>query len=154
MKRTITMNLSGIVFHIEEDAYEKLSNYLLTIKGYFKNTQGCDEIMGDIEARIAEMLQSKVNAGKQAVIMADVDYVISVMGSPETFAQDATENKESNNKKEDNAYSYTGRRRVFRDPDDKVIGGVCSGISNYFDLDPIWLRAAFAISFFVFGSGF
>lgn len=154
MKRTITMNLSGIVFHIEEDAYEKLSNYLQTIKGYFKNTQGCDEIMGDIEARIAEMLQSKVNAGKQAVVMADIDHVISVMGSPETFAQEGAENKESKNTKENYTYSYTGRRRVFRDPDDKVIGGVCSGIANYFDFDPIWLRAAFAISFFVFGSGF
>ncbi|MGB3947849.1 MAG: PspC domain-containing protein [Bacteroidia bacterium] len=156
MKRTITMNLSGIIFHIEEDAYEKLSNYLQTIKGYFKNSQGCDEIMSDIEARIAEMLQSKVSGSKQAVLMADVDHVISVMGSPEAFADEAADKSETKNQKykEESSYTYTGRRRVFRDPDDKVIGGVCSGISNYFDFDPIWLRAAFAISFFVFGSGF
>lgn len=156
MKRTITMNLSGIIFHIEEDAYEKLSNYLNTIKGYFKNSQGCDEIMSDIEARIAEMLQSKVSGSKQAVVMADVEHVITVMGGPEAFADEATDKNESTNQKnkQESSFTYTGRRRVFRDPDDKVIGGVCSGISNYFDFDPIWLRAAFAISFFVFGSGF
>jgi phage shock protein PspC (stress-responsive transcriptional regulator) len=156
MKRTITMNLSGIIFHIEEDAYEKLSNYLNTIKGYFKNSQGCDEIMSDIEARIAEMLQSKVSGSKQAVVMADVEHVISVMGGPEAFADEASNNSDSKGQKnkEENTFTYNGRRRVFRDPDDKVIGGVCSGIANHFDFDPIWLRAAFAISFFVFGSGF
>lgn len=157
MKRTITMNLSGIVFHIEEDAYEKLNQYLQTIKGYFKNTEGCDEIMNDIESRIAEMLQGKVSPTKQAVTVADIESVIAVMGNPEAFADDKAESKATSNNKESAAnesFTSTGRKRVFRDPDDKVIGGVCSGIANYFDFDPIWLRAAFAISFFAFGTGF
>lgn len=149
------MNLSGIIFHIEEDAYEKLSQYLQTIKGYFKNAEGCDEIMNDIESRIAEMLQVKVSNVKQAVVMADVESVIAVMGKPEEFAGDNAGTKSGpENDQENTGYTYTGRRRIFRDPDDKVVGGVCSGIANYFDFDPIWLRAAFAVAFFAFGTGF
>ena len=158
MNRTITMNLSGIIFHIEEDAYEKLNKYLSTIKGYFKDSEGKDEIMSDIEARIAEMLQEKVSKTKQAVLMMDVESVISVMGKPEDFAgENAHSENSSNNESTSNDaksnYTNGKRRRVFRDTDDKVLGGVCSGIANYFDFDPIWLRAAFALSFFLFGSG-
>jgi phage shock protein PspC (stress-responsive transcriptional regulator) len=156
MNKTITMNLSGIIFHIEEDAYEKLNKYLSTIRGYFKDSEGRDEIMSDIEARIAEMLQEKVSNTKQAVLMSDVESVIAVMGKPEDFAG-SSENPDTKQdpQEKQNTYSSgsTRRKRVFRDPDDKVFGGVCSGISNYFDLDPIWLRAAFAVAFFVFGSG-
>ena len=157
MNRTITMNLSGIIFHIEEDAYEKLNKYLATIKGYFKDSDGRDEIMNDIEARIAEMLQEKVSNTKQAVLITDLENVISMMGKPEDFAGENAhqENSSNNQTSNEGKSSYTNgkRRRVFRDPDEKILGGVCSGISNYFDIDPIWLRAAFAISFFVFGSG-
>ncbi len=156
MNRTVTMNLSGIIFHIEEDAYDKLNNYLSTIKGYFKNSEGCDEIMSDIESRIAEMLQGKVSNIKQAVLMSDVESVIAVMGKPEDFASEgiSASNEPKNNENESwNSNSGNKKRRVFRDPDDKIVGGVCSGIANYFDFDPLWLRAAFAISFFVFGTG-
>jgi phage shock protein PspC (stress-responsive transcriptional regulator) len=147
------MNLSGIIFHIEEDAYEKLNRYLTTIKGYFNDTEGRDEIMGDIESRIAEMLQEKVNQTKQAILLTDVESIIAVMGKPEDFAGE-NEKAESNSPKQDPAYTE-GRygKRLFRDPDDKILGGVCSGIANYFDLDPIWIRGAFAVSFFAFGSG-
>jgi len=152
------MNLSGIIFHIEEDAYDKLNKYLSTIKGYFKDSEGCDEIMSDIEARIAEMLQGKVSSIKQAILMQDVQSMIAIMGKPEDFAGESENIKndtESSNHKRENKESYSNnkRRRIFRDPDDKIFAGVCSGIANYFDIDPIWLRAAFAISFFVFGSG-
>jgi len=156
MKKTITMNLSGIIFHIEEDAYEKLNKYLSTIKSYFNDSDGRDEIMNDIEARIAEMLSEKVNKNKQAILMADVENIISIMGKPEDFAPEGENTKAENNSArnhENTTGNYT-KRRVFRDPDSKVLGGVCSGIANYFDFDPIWLRGAFAISFFVFGSGF
>ena len=157
MNKTITMNLSGIIFHIEEDAYEMLNKYLSTIKGYFKDSDGRDEIMSDIESRIAEMLQEKVSNTKQAVLKMDVESVIAIMGKPEDFAGESSEKSEnSKNESTESSSRSNGeykRRRVFRDPDDKVVGGVCSGIANYFDIDPIWLRAAFAISFFVFGSG-
>lgn len=154
MNKTITMNLSGIIFHIEEDAYEMLNKYLSTIRGYFKDSEGRDEIMSDIESRIAEMLQEKVSNTKQAVLKMDVESVIAIMGKPEDFAGENAGEKTETKSESSQTYEDTGRRRrVFRDPDDKVVGGVCSGISNYFDFDPIWLRAAFAISFFVFGTG-
>ncbi|HSH65380.1 MAG TPA: PspC domain-containing protein, partial [Bacteroidia bacterium] len=151
MNRTITMNLSGIIFHIEEDAYDKLNKYLSTIKGYFSTTEGRDEIMGDIESRIAEMLQEKVSNAKQAVLLADVESIIAVMGKPEDFA---AENEQQGSKQQSAQSEYTYKRRLFRDPDDRILGGVCSGIANYFDIDPIWIRGIFAIAFFVFGSGF
>lgn len=158
MNRTITMNLSGIIFHIEEDAYDKLNRYLSTIRSYFKDSDGREEIMSDIESRIAEMLQEKVSKTKQAVLMTDVESVIAVMGKPEDFAGDNADAQQDNTNRgftmgaQENGRNHK-RRRVFRDPDEKMLGGVCSGIAHYFDFDPIWLRGAFAISFFVFGSG-
>lgn len=158
MNRTITMNLSGIIFHIEEDAYDKLNRYISTIRSYFKDSEGRDEIMSDIESRIAEMLQEKVSKTKQAVLMADVESVIAVMGKPEDFAGETEFNEQkttSYSAGEGSRSEYNGRRRrVFRDGEEKMLGGVCSGIANYFDFDPIWLRGAFAVSFFIFGSGF
>lgn len=156
MNKTVTINISGIIFHIEEDAYEKLSRYLSTIKGYFRDSDGRDEIMSDIEARIAEMLQEKVGKTKQVVLMSDVDEVISAMGQPEEFAagSDETYSKEERATEEPkDTYMPPRRRRVFRDPDDRVLGGVCSGLGSYFDIDPVWIRIAFAVAFFVFGSG-
>ncbi len=158
MNKTVIININGIIFHIEEDAYDKLSKYLATIKGYFNDSDGRDEIMSDIEARIAELLQEKVNAVKQVIILADVDEVIAKMGRPEEYANDQESAGNTNSSSRPisadyNNYGYK-RRRVFRDPDDKVLGGVCSGIANHFDFDPIYMRAAFAILFFVFGSGF
>ncbi|MBL7883853.1 MAG: PspC domain-containing protein, partial [Bacteroidia bacterium] len=154
MNRTVTMNLSGIIFHIEEDAYEKLTKYLSAIKGYFSNSESRDEIMNDIESRIAEMLQSKVSQTKQAVLMADVESIIATMGKPEEFADENAQDANNQQQETKAHYKTNGKRRIFRDPDDKMLGGVCSGIANYFDFDPIWLRGAFAISFFVFGTGF
>jgi hypothetical protein len=85
MNKTVTINISGIIFHIEEDAYDTLSKYLSTIKGYFTNADGGSEIMSDIEARIAELLKEKVSDYKQVVLMADVEHVMNVMGKPEDF---------------------------------------------------------------------
>jgi phage shock protein PspC (stress-responsive transcriptional regulator) len=147
MNKTVTINISGIIFHIEEDAYEKLSRYLGTIRGYFSDSDGRDEIMTDIEARIAEMLQEKVSQSKQVVLMADVDHVISVMGQPEEFAAGTDESYGQTKKEEPQEnYTRTGRKRIFRDPDDKMLGGVCSGVAAYTNTDPTWIRIAFVIA--------
>jgi phage shock protein PspC (stress-responsive transcriptional regulator) len=152
MNKTVNINLSGIIFHIEEDAYSKLHGYLTTIKGYFSESEGRDEIMSDIENRIAEMLSEKVSDKKQVVLMTDVERVIEVMGKPEDFAGEQTHNEGTG--REQTTYQTTGkRRRVFRDTDNKILGGVCSGIANYFNIDPLWLRLALAVSFFAFGTG-
>ncbi len=158
MNKTVTINISGIIFHIEEDAYEKLSKYLSTIKGYFSRADGGNEIMSDIEARIAEMLQAKTNAVKQVVLMADVDQVMESMGKPEEFADGNEANtSENSNAQFNESYNISNepvKKRVYRDPDDKVLGGVCGGIAHYFGFDPVWLRIAMACLFFFAGTGF
>ncbi len=149
MNKTVTINISGIIFHIEEDAFEKLSKYLSTIKGYFSKTDGGNEIMSDIEARIAEMLQGKTSAVKQVVLMADVDSVIETMGKPEEFVDDATASPEQEEQETQYTSAESVKKRLFRDPDRKAVGGVCSGIANYFDVDLVWIRLAmFLLVFF------
>jgi hypothetical protein len=106
MNKTVTINISGIIFHIEEDAFDKLSKYLSTIKGYFSKADGGSEIMSDIEARIAEMLQSKTSPVKQVVLMSDVDFVMDSMGKPEEFAGEASENTTASNENTD-SYAST-----------------------------------------------
>jgi len=157
MNKTLTINISGIVFNIEEDAYETLKNYLGKIKSHFRNDEGCEEIVADIESRMAEILKARMNAGKQVLVMADIQDAIAVMGQPEDFSDNPV--SEESKKEEPHAQSqqsYYGnkRRRVFRDPDSKILGGVCSGIGNYFDIDPLWIRLALVVMFFGFGSGF
>lgn len=151
MNKTITSNIAGYVFHIDENAYDKLDSYLKTIRHYFTNSQGKDEIITDIEARLAEMLHERIGDLKQVVTLEDVNQVIAIMGQPEAFIDDESDTdwQQAQSKEATNAL-----RRLFRDPDDKVIGGVCAGVSNYLGLsDPIWLRLALVVSFFVFGSG-
>lgn len=154
MNKTVTINISGIIFHIEEDAYDRLSKYLSTIKGYFSKTDGGNEIMADIEARVAELLQSKINASKQVILMTDVDYVMNVMGRPEDFgAEQSREDADANqNNKNEERETYTQekiKRRLFRNPDEKALGGVCSGLAAYFNIDTVWVRLAmFLLIFF------
>jgi len=153
MKKTITSSIGGIVFHVEEDAHQKLSNYLDEIKISLQNSAGRDEIMADIEARIAELLLQRVKDIQQPVTIVDVNGIIQIMGTPEAFASG-----EDGSKKQGYTYStYTGSsnyKRVFRDPDDKVLFGVCSGIAHHFGIDPLWVRLAFGLSFLLGGFGF
>lgn len=149
MNKTVTINISGIIFHIEEDAYESLSKYLITIKGYFSKTDGGNEIMSDIESRIAELLQQKISASKQVVLMMDVDHVKSIMGKPEEFGGEHTKEETSSNEEQPNTGAEKVKRRLFRNPDEKAIGGVCSGLAEYFDVDTVWIRLAmFLLIFF------
>ncbi len=151
MNKTVTVNLGGIVFHIDEDAYEILKNYLETIRRHFGKSQGASEIMSDIESRFSEIFTEKLKDGRQVIQRPDVDQAILTMGKPEDITGNATAMDEETHTFESGAKT---RKRFYRNPDDKVIGGVCSGIATYFDFDPLWLRLAFAVSFFVFGSGF
>lgn len=151
MNKTVTINISGIIFHIEEDAYEKLSKYLSAIRSYFKDSDGCDEIMADIESRIAELLKEKTGPSKEVVLMDDVNSVMETMGRPEEFAGD--EQKKEETKAEEPVSDGKRRRRVFRDTEDKILGGVCSGIANYFDMDPLWLRLIWVAVTLLGGAG-
>src|ERR1041384_6979735 len=120
MNKTVTINISSIIFHIEEDAYDSLSRYLSTIKGYFSKTDGGNEIMSDIEARIAELLQARINVSKQVILMNDVQHVMNVMGKPEEFG--AEQGREENTKAEEpeTLKGEKVKRRLFRNPDEKI----------------------------------
>lgn len=158
MKKTISVNISGFIFNIEEDAYEVMLEYLNNLKAHLKKTEGGDEIYQDIEARIAELFQQKLNDSKEVVNEEDVDEVIGIIGKPEEYLFEEDEMSEESNTSESKSttsedFEYEAERRVFRDTDHSVIGGVCSGIARYFDIDPILIRLAFAILFFGFGTG-
>lgn len=155
MNKTLTINISGIIFHIEIDAYEKLEAYLTSIKSYFKNTEGGNEILSDIESRIAEILQEKISNSKQVVLMDDVNYVIERMGNPKDIAGDESQDAGADfSSSQQNYHQDTAKKRLYRDGESKVLGGVCSGIGHYFGIDPVWLRIALLFLFFFAGSGF
>ena len=132
MKKTLTVNISGIVFHIDEDAYEKLNQYLASVRRHFTPDDGCDEIMADIESRIAETLQEKISDSKQVVSLHDVQAVISQLGEPDQIGgeeEPATEEAGKRIRTEKTA------RRLYRDPDNAILGGVAGGLGAYFQVD-------------------
>ncbi len=157
MNKTVSINLGGQVFQIDELAYERLWKYLEAIKLRYANTKGGDEIVNDIESRLAEMFYEAMGNLRQVVTMLDVETVISTMGQPEQFEASVDDEEEAfgNTGSTKTATGEKVPRRLFRNPDDKVLGGVASGLSAYFGInDPIWIRVLFLALFFGFGSGF
>lgn len=148
MKKTLDINIRGIVFHIDEDAYTKLNTYLSEINAHFKSKKGQEDIISDIENRIVELFQQKLTDKKQVITLEDVDEVISVMGHPSDFDQDSEEQTASAP-----GSRQKGPRRLFRDIENRMIGGVCSGLGAYTNVDQIWFRIAFVVSIFIGGAG-
>ncbi len=146
MKKTFTININAIIFNIDDDAYEKLKKYLGEINEHFSSFDGGREIVTDIEARIAELFQEKISESKQVISLADVNNVIKVMGNPEDFFDDEEI-------KEKEKVHQKIRKRIYRNPDNMILGGVCSGISEYFNIDPIILRLIFVIAVIFYGTG-
>ena len=151
MNKTIIININGSVFHIEEDAYEILKNYMTDVKRHFMNSADSFEITTDIENRIAEMFGEILQKdSKQVITELDVNMVIEQMGTIADFEHDEEEGKPSSAQ---SSFSMTTPRRLFRDPDDHLVAGVCSGIANYFEINVVWIRLLFAFSFVAAGSG-
>ena len=123
MNQTVTVNISGLVFYIEVNAYDQLKQYLDTIKLYFSNEEGQEEIIADIEARIAELLKEKLSDGQEVVTQAHVEQVIEVMGEPEAYIDEDAQPEEPKQKTKEKFAS----KKLFRDEDDNVLGGVCAG---------------------------
>ncbi len=150
MNKTININLGGFFFHIDENAYKKLRRYLDAIaRSLSDDPQGKNEIIADIEARISELLSEKITDARQVVNESDIDDIIVIMGQPEDYSETEEESSYSND------YNYSKRRntskKLFRDSDDKFIGGVASGISHYASIDVIWVRLAFIVLTFGLG---
>ena len=154
MTKVFNINLGGLPITIDEDAYETLSSYLKTIHNHFRSSEGYEEITTDIEARMAELFQEKLGS-RPIVSLKDVNAVITIMGTPEDFGAEPLEDTSSEGPKSKFGKKFkikTGKR-LFRNPDEEVVGGVCSGIAAYFGIaDPIWVRLAFLL--FTFTGGF
>ena len=152
MIKTISINLGGRVFQVNEDAYEELSNYLKHLQEFYKNTEGKDEIIHDIESRFAEIFADNVlSKGRTVVAKHDVMEVIDVMGRPEQFDEDIEE-PVSNKKTAEHQSTRNGtiQKRFYRDMDNAHVAGVCGGLANYFGInDPVWIRLLFIFLFFV-----
>lgn len=151
MIKTIKINIGGLVFNIDEDAYNELQNYLDSLKGHFKNQPEGEEIVSDIEARIAELFQEKIKPGKESISLGDVKSVISILGTPNDFKIEENEQEEPNdsNKTEKESWKAKPQKRLYRDPDNSYLGGVAGGLGAYFNIDPLWVRIIFVVLTFV-----
>jgi len=149
MNKTVTINLGGLVFYIDENAYAELSAYINLLKEHFSANESCEEIISDIELRLAEIFKDKIHAHKQVVNSKDVEDAIAILGKPEDIGESETTSSENGAE----PTSKSQKRRLYRDPDDRILGGVCSGLGQYFDLDPVWFRIGFVAAFFVLMSG-
>jgi len=135
MKVTVNINLGGYAFNIDEDAYERLRQYMKSLEKEFSVESSASEIMSDIEGRIAELFKMRLNNFKQVITMKDVEEVMAILGSPELISGTGTSGEPP----------PRSQRRIYRDPDRRVFGGVCAGISAYLDWDPLIMRIIFAI---------
>ena len=142
MNKTININLANTFFHIDEDAYNKLQRYLDAIKRSFTNKQGRDEIIADIEARIAELFTEKMQHERQVISSKEVDEVIAVMGQPEDYLVD--EEIFDEDQKPPSSKSKKGKQ-LFRDVDNKYISGVSSGLGHFLGIDAVWVRLLWII---------
>lgn len=171
MKKNISINISGIIFHIEEDGYEVLKNYLDSVNLYFARFEDNKEILADIESRIAEIFLTRISASKQVISMEDVQNLISTMGTIADFAavedteeafqdfeKSHTENPHTGHTHTENTYAENPKiesstreqvkgRRFYRDTSRKILGGVASGLAGHFNVDPIWVRLLFVLVF-------
>ena len=162
MKKIININLGGRVIPIEDSAYEMLKDYIESLRRFFANEEGRDEIINDIETRIAELMSEKNRKGINPITDADMEEIITSMGRVEDFEAAEELNEPSatgtGSTQQENTRSYARPRRergrLDRDSSDKIIGGVCSGIANYLDIDPAIIRILFAIISFGGGFGF
>jgi phage shock protein PspC (stress-responsive transcriptional regulator) len=152
MKKTLTVNISGQVYHIDEDGYDVLQNYLFALKKHFKDQDGGLEIIDDIESRISELFGERVSSSKQGITLEDVNEVIQQLGQP--FEMDSEQTKGEESAKSAPVEGEKKHRRFYRDSDRKVIGGVCSGVAAYFNIDPVLVRIVFIILFLFGGSSF
>ncbi|MEA2105937.1 MAG: PspC domain-containing protein [Bacteroidota bacterium] len=150
MKTTITINLGGLVFHIDDDAYETLNTYLIAIEKQFNSEAERKDIMADIEARIAELFTEMLGDKRDVIRKEEVLKVIEILGQPEDFTEEETPPPGSSRKK---STTYQATKRLYRDPDNRVLGGVCGGLGAYFNIDPIVFRILFILIFFGMGSG-
>ena len=143
MKMTVNINLGSYAFNLDDDAYERLRQYMKRLEKEFSGEPGASEIMSDIEGRISELFRTKLNAYKQVITLKDVEEVMAILGSPEDISGGEPAGE----------VPPRSQRRIYRDPDRRVFGGVCAGISAYLDWNPLIMRIIFTVLIFAGGFG-
>lgn len=153
MKKTVSVNIKGSNFLIEEDAYELLQDYLDRLENALKHESGSKEIIEDVELRIAELCSEKLSEFKKVVELADIEDILGKLGDPSMYVdEDAEESTEG--RSYEKSSSESGERRLFRDTENAVIGGVCQGIANFMNIDVVVIRAIFVVILLFAGFGF
>ena len=159
MKKNITINLCGRLFQIDEDAYELLQQYIDSLRSYFGHQEGGEEIADDIEARIAELFDELKQNGTEAITIEHVKDIIIRIGKPEEMAGEGEgENKEEYHTEQEgprskaqnlfnNVRARTKGKRLYRNPNDKMLAGVLSGFATYTGTDVTWWRIGYALLF-------
>lgn len=152
MKKTLTVNLGGTVFHIDEDAYQLLDKYLANLRIHFRKEEGSEEIMNDFEMRISELFNERVRLGYEVITIEHVEEVIKRMGKPEELFE-GEEEKEYKEEARTQAFQEEeiprGPKKLMRDPDNRVLGGVAGGIAAYMGWDVTAVRLAMIILLFI-----
>ncbi|VXC23145.1 conserved membrane hypothetical protein [Flavobacterium sp. 9AF] len=138
MNKTISINLGGFFFHIDEDAYQKLSRYFDAVKRSL-SPEGRDEIIKDIESRIAELFQERIKTEKQVIGLTELDEIIAIMGQPEDYKIDEETTYSSQSSYSGTTY-HARSKRLYRDKENAILGGVAAGFGHYFNIDPLWIR--------------
>lgn len=146
MNKTVTINIAGLVFHIDEDAYNKLDSYINAV-GKSIQQDDKDEILEDIEARVAELFSDRINQQSGVIRMNHVDEIIEIMGKPEDYIIE----EEEKEIKEEQFTSSNNPKKIYRDGDRRVFGGVCAGLGHYLNVDVVWIRIIFVLLFFLYG---
>ncbi len=145
MKLTVNINLGGYAFNVDEDAYERLRQYLKTIEREFSGETSSAEIISDIEGRVAELFKMRLTPYKQVINMKDVEEVMEILGSPELISGSGSAESEPR--------TASSSRRIYRDPDRRIFGGVCAGLAEYLNMDALIIRIIFAILVLAGGFG-
>ena len=143
MNKTVSVNISGRCFHIDDAAYESLSDYLSSLKYYFRKEVGREEVIRDIEQKISELFYERVTDFKEVINTSDVEFVISQLGTPKDLGVDHSYKKGVQEKT-----SFGNKRKsktIFRDSDARIVGGVCAGFGHYFEIDKLFIRIAFIV---------
>mgnify|MGYP006287362777 CR=1 FL=1 len=148
MKKALKVNIAGQAFDIDEDAYKRLDRYLKALARHFHKEDAGQEIINDIEIRVAELLRARQSYGSKVINLDDIEEIIATMGYPEDF-----EDKDLGDVTSERVIETRRPKRLYRDPENRVLGGVCGGLGMYFNMDPLIIRILFVAVFLAFGVG-
>jgi phage shock protein PspC (stress-responsive transcriptional regulator) len=144
MKKTISANIAGVLFQIDEDAYNLLEHYLQRIEARYRYSADGKEIVNDLEHRLSELFEERTNSRSRTVTLDDVSWAIGILGKPEDFGTSQSASWNNNT-----SANFKTVQRLYRDKDSRVIGGVCSGLGHYFNIDPVLIRVIFVGLLFI-----